>query len=206
LDAISGLGCDLLYELVGGGTVYQWESMTKQRKFVREYLKHFSATKAAIAVGCSERSAGELGHRLLKKVEASGLLAQETEKALSESGIEKKPVLEEIAKLAFSNMGDYVTATEDGQFDLSLSAISREKWAAIQEITVDTTGGSGDGERRRVLRTRFKLASKKENLELLAKYLQLLTDRKEVQIVGKDGGPIQTAIQVQFVTPDAANG
>jgi hypothetical protein len=45
--------------------------------------------------------------------------------------------------------------------------------------------GSGDGERRRVLRTRFKLASKKENLELLAKYLQLLTDRKEVQIVEK---------------------
>jgi phage terminase small subunit len=178
--------------------------MTKQRKFAREYLKHFNASRAAIAVGCSKRSAGELGHRLLKKVEASGLLAEETEKALKEAGVEKKPVLEEISKMAFSNMGDYLKVNEFGEFDLNLADLSKEQWAAVQEITVDTTGGSGDGERRRVLRTRFKLANKKDNLELLAKHLQLLTERKEVQVTGPNGGPIQAAIHVTFEEPDAS--
>jgi hypothetical protein len=140
---------------------------------------------------------------MLKRVEASGLLATETEKALKEAGVEKKPVLEEIAKMAFSNMADFIRPNEEGQFDLYLKDLTPEKWAAVQEITVDTTGGSGDGERRRVLRTRFKLANKKENLELLAKHLQLLYDRKELQLVGPGGGPIQTSIEVSFKEPGA---
>lgn len=178
--------------------------MTKQRKFVREYLKHFNASKAAIAIGYSKRSAWELGSRMLRKVEESGLLAQEAERDLKEAGIEKSAVLKEISKMAFSNMSDYVVPQDDGQYGLN-SDLTRDEWAAVQEITVDTTGGSGDGERRRVLRTRFKLANKKDNLELLARHLQLLNERKEVQLTGPNGGPIQTSIAVSFVTPDAAS-
>lgn len=180
--------------------------MTKQRKFVREYLKHFNATKAAIAVGCSERSAYELGCRWLRKVKASGLYEEESSKVLEQAGINAVSVLKELSRLALANMQDYIHIDEDGQADVNLSTLTRDQFAAIQEITVDATGGSGDGERRKVLRTRFKLAEKGASLERLCKYALQLADKQVVEHTGANGGPIQTAIQVQFVTPDATNG
>ena len=43
----------------------------------------------------------------------------------------------------------------------------------------DTTGGSGDGERKAVMRTRFKLVDKGINLERLGRHLKLFTDKIE---------------------------
>lgn len=176
--------------------------MTKLRKFVREYLKDFNATRAAITVGASEKSAHVLGSRWLSKVKKSGLYDEEAEKALERVGVTAHGVLSELALLARSNMADYVKIGEDGQADVNLSGLSREQLACIQEITVDATGGSGDGERRRVLRTRFKLADKGINLERLGKYLELFTEKKIFEHTGKDGGPIQTAVNVTFVSPE----
>lgn len=182
--------------------------MTKMRKFVREYLKDFNASRAAVAVGCSENSAGEMGHRWLKKVKASGLYDEEANRMLEAAGVTVAGVIGELAKLARSNIADYIRIDSEGQADINLADLTRDQLAAIQEITVDTTGGSGDGERRRVLRTRFKLADKGSNLERLCKYFpQLgLNPIQKHELAGPGGAPIQTAIQVSFVTPDAANG
>jgi phage terminase small subunit len=182
--------------------------VTKLRKFVRAYLKDFNATNAALAIGCSPKSAHVLGCRWLKKVKASGLYEEEANKVLEQAGVSVHNVVLELAKLATSNISDYIKINEDGQADVDLAGLSRDQLAAIQEITVDTTGGSGDGERRRVLRTRFKLADKGMNLERLLKYKQAgaFGQKQTVEHTGKDGGPIQTAIQVTFHTPDAASG
>jgi phage terminase small subunit len=181
--------------------------VTKFRKFTREYLKDFNATRSAIAVGASKKSAYELGCRWLKKVKASGLYDEEASKMLEAAGVTVAGVIGELAKLARSNIADYIKIDEDGQADVNLAGLSRDQLAAVQEITVDTTGGSGDGERRRVLRTRFKLADKGTNLERLCKYFpQLgLNPAQKHEISGPGGAPIPTAIQVTFVTPDAAN-
>jgi len=181
--------------------------MTKLRKFVRAYLKDFNAKNAALSVGCSERSAYELGCRWLRKVKASGLYEEESRRVLEQAGVNVHNVLQELVKLASANIADFIKIDENGQADVSLAGLSREQLAAIQEITVDTTGGSGDGERRRVLRTRFKLADKGSNLERLLKYQAAggFGQKQTVEHTGKDGGPIQTSIQVQFVTSDAAN-
>ena len=174
----------------------------RQQVFVREYLLDQNATRAAIAAGYSNKSAHAAGSRLLKHVEVRAELARCLTKTTNKLDISAEKVLGEIANLAFSNMQDYTGVTEDGQLDIDLSKLTREQFAAIQEITVDTTGGSGDGERRRVLRTRFKLADKKGSLELLGNYMKLFSER--VEHTGADGGPIQTAILVKFVNPTPA--
>jgi phage terminase small subunit len=74
----------------------------------------------------------------------------------------------------------YVRPADNGNFDLNLDDVSLDDWAAVQEITVDATGGKGDGERRKVLRTKFKLADKRGSLELLGSHLKLFTEKIEI--------------------------
>ena len=77
-----------------------------------------------------------------------------------------------------ANMLDYISV-QDGDGRIDLSTLTRDQAAAIQEIREDSTGGSGDGERKLILRTTFKLADKTKNLELLYKRLGLLKEKVE---------------------------
>lgn len=82
----------------------------RQRKFIKEYLIDFNATQAAIRAGYSERSAYQIGHALLKRVEvrdaierALGKREAKTEvtadylveagKEVLERSLERKPVM-----------------------------------------------------------------------------------------------------------------
>jgi hypothetical protein len=75
-----------------------------------------------------------------------------------------------------SQPGDLVTCKNH------VRELTRDQFAAIQEFSVDTTGGIGDGERRRVLRTRIKLSPKVPALQLLASSLKIFADKLEVSL------------------------
>lgn len=175
------------------------ELTKKQELFVAEYLTDLNATRAAIAAGYSPKTAESQACQLLKNPKVSQHIERKQGKRLEKLEINAEKVLRELALMGFANMLDYVTPDEEGTFDVDLSKVTREQAAAIQEITVDTSGGAGDGERRRVLRTRFKLGDKRGSLELLGKHLKLFTDK--VENTGANGGPMQQEITVTFVKP-----
>jgi phage terminase small subunit len=147
----------------------------KRRAFIREYLIDHNATQAAIRAGYAAHSADVQSAQLL------GYLRKEVAEA--EAKISKKlevtaeRIVAELASVAFANQADYTG--KDNEI-LDLSGLSRDKTAAISEITVDTTGGSGDGERKAVLRTRIKRADKVKALELLGRHLEMFTDKVKV--------------------------
>lgn len=171
----------------------------KQKVFVAEYLSDMNATRAAISAGYSPKSADCQASQLLANPKVADFIARKTAKRFEKLEITADRVIQELAKIGFSNMLDYMQVNENGNsFDMDFSALSRDQAAAIQEITVDATGGGGgDGERRRVERTRFKLGDKRGSLELLGKHLKLFTDKTEV--TGKDGAPIEEKLTVTFV-------
>lgn len=151
------------------------EVNTRRRKFVAEYLREPNATKSAKLAGYSSKTAYSIGQHLLKVPEIMAAVA----KALKQYEITKDRILGEIARSAFANMQDYTRVDADGKPVLDLSSITRDQFAAVAEITEDTTGGSGDGERRLVLRTKLRLHDKTKNLELLGKHLKLFIDKVE---------------------------
>lgn len=160
------------------------KSTIRQETFAREYVIDLNGTRAAIAAGYAEKAAHVASSQLLKNTKVQKIIQQLQAKRASKLELKAEKIDEEISRLAFSNMLDYISFSEgDGRIDLS--ALTRDQAAAIQEIREDSTGGSGDGERKLIIRTTFKLADKTKNLELLCRRLGLLQDK--LAVTGMEG-------------------
>lgn len=171
----------------------------KQKQFVREYLVDLNATQAAIRAGYSEKTAGEIGHENLKKPQIAKAISEAQVKRAIRTEITADRVLEELAKIGFSNMQDYIRTTDDGDAFVDLSNLTREQAAAISEITVeDFTDGRGK-DARDVRKVKFKLSDKRAALVDIGKHLGMFIERRE--LTGKDGGPIETRTLNDFYSP-----
>lgn len=72
----------------------------KQSQFVKEYLIDFNALGAAIRAGYSQKTAGQIGHRLLKNVEIQKGLAKAQEERSERTGITADYVLTSLKNVA----------------------------------------------------------------------------------------------------------
>ncbi len=163
----------------------------KEWRFVLNYPRcKMNGTRAAILAGYAESGAPQQAQRLLKKAHVKKALEEWLAKINEDIDISAERVLQEIAKLAFANMGDYVTVQDDGTALVDFSALTPREMAAIQEISTEeyVEGQTQEDPGRNVRKIRFKLGDKKGSLELLARYHKLLTDRLE--LTGKNGGPV----------------
>lgn len=99
-------------------------------------------------------------------------------------------VLQELAKVGFANMQDYMRAGADGDPYLDFSALTRDQAAALSEVTVeDFKDGRGE-DARDVRRVKFKLHDKLSALEKIGNHLGMF--KKKLEVTGADGGPIET--------------
>lgn len=168
----------------------------KQRDFVDQYLIDLNATQAAIRAGYSAKTAGSQGFDLLKRPEIQDYLAERRADLQKRTDITQERVLQELAKLGFANMADYMKPGANGDPFLDFSALTRDQAAALQEVTVeDFVDGRGE-DARDVRRVKFKLADKRAALVDIGRHLGMFSDK--LQLTGKDGGAIETAIKVVF--------
>lgn len=85
----------------------------KEAKFVQEFLVRRNASDAARAAGYSERSAGELGHRLLKKVDVQQALAAGKAMLAERYRVDLDAIVGELAVMAMSDAAEVATAVGD---------------------------------------------------------------------------------------------
>lgn len=161
---------------------------TRHQSFVSHYLGDclHNGTLAAIRAGFSEKGASTTAARLLRNVRVIELIERFRARQEKKIEISRERILNELGKMGFSNMQDYLTLDEEGRPRVDFTRLSRDQAAAIQEITVEeVTDKAGS----RVTRTKFKLANKKESLELLGRHHKLF----------EDGGQLNVGVKVIMV-------
>lgn len=97
-------------------------------------------------------------------------------------------VLEELAKIGFTSMGDMIEIDEDGKSTVNLAKLTPEQKAAISEIEIFT---NPEGKQR----VKVKLHDKRAALMDIGKHLGMF--REKVELSGPNGAPIQTASQIE---------
>ncbi len=183
----------------------------KQERFVQEYLIDLNATQAAIRAGYSEKNAGKIGPELLGKTRITEAIQEAMTKREKRTEVTQDQVINELAKIGFSNISDYLRVAEfeviadyekgeDGEPDKSkpitrrvkgveiynTDDIDREKLDTISEVRQTRDGIS------------IKLHDKLKALELLGKHMGMFTDKIQHEF-GEDG-----VLKVQFVGSEDA--
>lgn len=165
----------------------------RQAEFVRQYLVDLNATQAAIRAGYSPKTANRTGPENLSKPVVRTAVDEAMARRAEETKLSAESVVQELAKLAFSNMLDYVSITSAGEAYVDLAELTRDQAAAIVEVQVDDYLDGRGEDAREVRRVKVKLADKKGALELLGKHLQLFTERVDVTSRGEklEGAQVQ---------------
>lgn len=173
----------------------------KKRRFVDEYLVDLNGTQAAIRTGYKPTRARQTAERLLKEPDVAAAVTEAQAARSERTGITQDMVLQELAKIGFANMGNYLHATSGGDPYFDFAGLTEEQKAALVEVTVeDFVEGRGE-DARNVRRVKFKLGDKRAALVDIGKHLGMFKER--VELTGKNGGPVETdaTLRVEFVRP-----
>lgn len=168
----------------------------KQSRFVQLYLEpgqkgYFNATQAAIGAGYSEKTAGQIGERLLKKVEIQKVIGKAQSKTAEKSEITRERWLREMACIAFLDPLDIFE--DDGSVKL-VKNIPENARRALGSFDVSEIFDAAEGDQKSAigLLKKIKFHSKPEALRDMGKALGFL----------KDGGEINVNLRFAYDTPE----
>lgn len=151
----------------------------KEQVFIREYLVHGNATKAAVAAGYSRASASVKGSRLLRKVKVAAELAKLREKLLSKLELSSERVLQGLAELAFFDPRKMFNPDGSMKRVTEMDDTTVHALAGMDVEKLFKHFGKGQAEEVGTI-TKVRLADRGLNLERLGRHFKLFTDKLEV--------------------------
>ena len=146
----------------------------KQERFVAEYLKDLNGTQSAIRAGYSARTANQQAARLLANVKVSAAIQAAQQRRAERTEITVDRVLMEYARLAFSDMRQFVEWDSTGVTWKDSTDLADGAAACVSEVSETVSEGGKT--------KRFKLHSKTSALSDVAKHLGMFKDKES------DGG------------------
>ena len=162
----------------------------KQQLFILEFLVDKNATQAAIRAGYSVRTARKIATENLSKPVIKAAIDTEIEKQKARITFTADQVLEELARVGFADMKDFVEIDEGGTIRaLPLDTLAEGKSRIIKKVkekrvirSTKGTESNPDGDQILDAMFEFELCDKVKSLELLARHLGLLHDKTEVDL------------------------
>lgn len=168
-----------------------------ESRWIDEFFKDFDAAAAARRAGYSAKSASSAANALMKRPAVRAEMARRHAVHSDKLGLTAERIANEMAHIAFSNMGDFLKRDEEGNVvGFNFKGLTRDQMAAIGEFTIDSlvkTDSEGV-EEYRVIKTKFKLHPKLEALVHLGKYVGMFKSGED------DKGP--TTLNFTFNVTD----
>ena len=144
----------------------------KRQRFVDEYCVDFNGTQAAIRAGYSANSANMQAARLLANDNIRKALDEKRLEIAESSKLKVSDVIDELKRIAFSDI------TQVTSFNNSKAKVkSSRKLSEDAKKTIASVSQTQNG-------LTVKLHDKVKALELLGRYLNIFTDRVEVEGCG----------------------
>jgi phage terminase small subunit len=151
----------------------------REKLFVSEYVKNFNASEAARAVGVSEASARSRGCNMLAKASVQAAVQALVQQRLNRNLLTADRVVQEIARLAFSDVGNLYDEQGLLKSPRDLDPDTRAALASVESVEDRLIAG--------VSTKKVKMYDKVAALTLAAKHLGMLVDR--VAVGGDPGLP-----------------
>src|SRR5579871_5053308 len=179
----------------------------KQARFVTEYLLDLNATQAAIRAGFSAKAAHVQGARMLRNAKVRAAIDRAQAERAGRVRIEADRVLQEIATLAFSDIGQVLDFTGDVPRLRPAQEIPEAARRAISAVkTRRYTEGRGE-DAREVEVVEFKLWDRLGSLRDLGRHLKLFTDQHEHKVsVDLSGLSDEQLLQLETLLRAAESG
>lgn len=148
------------------------ELTPKQQRFVEEYLIDLNATQAAIRAGYSAKNADKIGSELLGKTRVREAVEEKRKRLSIKTEITAEKVLQEYAKIAFSNMADFVDWSNGQIVIIPSERLTHDQKACVAEVS-ESVSNQGTT-------VKFKLHDKLTALNKLGEHLNLFKNTLEV--------------------------
>jgi phage terminase small subunit len=154
----------------------------KQSAFVREYLVDLNATRAAIRAGYSEATAKQQGSRLLTNADVQAAVQEALESRADRTGITQDRIVAELAAIAFADLTDFATWSEDSVSLIESADLDPDKVKALKEIVATTTTFETENGTSQTIRMNVKQHDKLKALELLGRHLGMFKRDVDVNV------------------------
>lgn len=141
----------------------------KQQRFVDEYCVDFNGTQAAIRAGYSVKTANAQAARLLANVNIKKALDEKRLEIAESSKLKTSDVIDELRKIAFSDITQVMSFSASKAKIKSSRKLSEDAKKIVASVSQTQAGLT------------VKLHDKVKALELLGRYLNIFTDRVEVE-------------------------
>ena len=177
---------------------------SKHERFAQEIAQGASASAAYVTAGYAKNDGNAA--RLNGNEKVRSRIEEILSEGAAKAGVTVQRIVDELAKVGFSNMGDYLHATTGGDPFFVYDQLTDDQKAALAEVTVeDFKEGRGE-DARDVRRIKFKLYDKLGALEKLGKHLGMFKDK--VELTGTDGKdlPVPVSPVTIFQLPDNGRG
>lgn len=142
-----------------------------QKRFVKEYVVDFNAPRAFVAAGYSQKSSPSYPYVLLRDEKIKDAIQKEIDAKLQRIEITQDHVIYELAKIAFSDISNYIHWDEHGNITVVPSTEPNLATSAISEFQKTKNGNV----------VRIKMYDKIKALELLGRCLGMFTDKLELR-------------------------
>lgn len=165
----------------------------KQKLFCHEYIKDLNAAQAAIRAGYSEKTARQIGSKLLTNIDIASFVQSLADQRVERVKVDTDTILKELLKMATVDITQ--AFTNEGWLK-PLEEIPDDVRRAISGLEVAEMFAGEDDQKSIIgVNKKIKFYDKIKSLELLGKHLKIFTDKVEVSVTDNLADRLTKAIE-----------